>query len=562
MPDNTATLDGISLEIFRNLVQSVVDECFISLMKSSRSSNIKERRDHSVALFDTRGRLVAQAKESLPIHLGSLTGLIEKLVQPSLADTISEGDIFIANDPYKAGGTHLPDLNFAMPIFDQGRLLCFICNIAHHSDFGGMHPGSMAGGMTSIYQEGLRIPPIRLYKSNELASDVMSIILTNTRINSERKGDMLAQESACRLGNRRMLQVSREYGFPVVVQAFSDLIARTKQRMHKAIEELPDGEYEYEDMVDDDGISTRNIRLHVRIKISGQSLTLDFGESAAQVPGNVNCPSSATQSAIGYALKALLDPEVPNNQGAIDAIKWSAPKGSVLNAQYPAAVANRAQTVQRIVDVVMGALAPAVPDRVVAAANGANTTAVFSGINPLTQKQYVYLETLGGGFGGRATKDGKDGVQVHITNTSNLPVEVIETEYPLFVESYGFVVDSGGAGCYRGGLGLRRVISPIGHTCSFSGAGERFENRPWGLFGGVAGQAGRFCKRQTNGDLIRLPNKPGGIECESEEAIVLETPGAGGYGAPEKRALDAIQNDQESGKFSQRFIASEYQRET
>ena len=285
---------------------------------------------------------------------------------------------------------------------------------------------------------------------------------------------------------------------------------------------------------------------------------VDFAGSAAQVPGNINCTRSATRSAICYAMKALLDPDVPNNQGAFDAIEWTAPEGSIVNAAYPAAVANRAHTVQRIIDAIIGAMAKAIPTRVVAAANGANTTAVFTGIRPGTNERYIYFETLGGGFGGRATKDGKDGVQVHITNTSNLPVEVIEMEYPLFVESYGFETDSGGAGHFRGGLGLRRVIRPRGHRCTFSGSGERFAHAPWGLFGGADGRPGSFQLRNAHGELERLANKPTAVEFAPEEAVIIVTPGAGGYGAAAERATPAIAADLASEKFSSAVISASY----
>lgn len=549
-------LDAMSLEVFRNAVESIVDECFVSLMKSAYSSNIKERRDHSVAIFDGAARLIAQAKQSLPIHLGSLSGLIEALLAKRAE--ITEGDIYIGNDPYEAGGTHLPDLNFAMPVFQDGALLCFVCNIAHHSDFGGMVPGSMGGGMTEIYQEGLRVPVVRLYRSGELVQDIRDLLLINTRVLSERKGDLLAQVTACRLGARRVKELLRIYRADTMRSAFDELIRRTEERLRDAIEDLPPGEYSYSDVMDDDGVDTRDIPIKVKITVRGRRMHLDFGRTSAQVPGNINCTQSATRSAIAYAVKALLDPDVPNNQGAFNAIDWSADPGTIVNAAYPAAVANRAHTVQRIIDVIIGAMAQAIPERVVAAANGANTTAVFTGIRPDTGERYIYFETLGGGFGGRATKDGKDGVQVHITNTSNLPVEVIEMEYPLFVESYSFEPDSGGAGTFRGGLGLRRAIRPIGHLCTFSGSGERFAHAPWGLFGGASGRPGRFMLKRPGGDLDRLPNKPTRVEFSSEETVIIVTPGAGGYGPPSERLKEAIDVDRVSEKFSAACIDSAY----
>ena len=276
--------------------------------------------------------------------------------------------------------------------------------------------------------------------------------------------------------------------------------------------------------------------------------------------GNINITFNATQSAICYCLKALLDPDVPNNQGVLDVPEIVAEEGSLVNAVFPAPVAARANTSQRIIDVVIGALAKARPEAVVGAANGANTTAVFSGTDPRTGRQYVYLETLGGGFGGRATKDGRDGVQVHITNTSNLPVEAIETEYPLFVQSYSLVEDSGGAGQYRGGMGLRRVIGPVGHVTNFNGAGERFRNQPWGIFGGKPGASGRFLLTREGAKPKRLADKPSDVDLAPGDTITVETPGAGGYGKPKRRAKEAIDQDRAGGKLSKRHVKTHYDR--
>ncbi|TMQ02872.1 MAG: hydantoinase B/oxoprolinase family protein, partial [Deltaproteobacteria bacterium] len=257
------SLDAISLEIFRNALESIVDECFVALMKSSYSSNIKERRDHSVALFDGRGRLVAQAKDSLPIHLSSLGGLIGALLSSVPADDLAPGDIFIANDPYVAGGTHLPDLNFAMPLFHAGELVYFIANIAHHSDFGGMSPGSMAGGMTEIYQEGLRVPVVRLYRGGKLVDDVLSLVLLNTRVTEERQGDLLAQVAACRLAERRFAELLVTYDMGTLKGAIDELILRTERRLRSAIAEIPDGTYHFSDVMDDDGAGNADLEIRL-----------------------------------------------------------------------------------------------------------------------------------------------------------------------------------------------------------------------------------------------------------------------------------------------------------
>ena len=554
-------LDPVSLEILSNALRSVTDETYVALMKSAYSTNIKERHDHSTAIMDPRGRLVVQAAESLPIHLASMGGLMARLLR-KYGDDVRDGDLFVANDPHAAGGTHLPDVNLAMPVFVGGEIFAFVCNIAHHADIGGMAPGSMAGGMSEIYQEGLRIPVIRLFREGELQQDLLDLLLLNVRVPEERRGDYFAQIAACRLGARRLREVVAGHGAERVGAAFDALIERTETRMRDAIETIPDGDYAFRDVLDGDGLLAHAIPIHLRIRIEGRRAHFDFRGTSPQVPGNVNVTLNATQASVCYGLKALLDPEVPNNQGVLEVAEIRAEPGSLLNATFPASVASRAHTCQRIVDVVFGALAPALPGRVVAAANGANTTAVFAGTDPRRGSPYVYLETLGGGMGARPDRDGKDGVQVHITNTSNLPVEAIEAEYPLLVEEYGLIEDSGGAGRFRGGAGLRRRVRPVDHTCVFNGVGERFSHRPWGLFGGSPGASGRFLLRERDGALRRLPDKPDEVRLAPEQSLIVETPGAGGYGPPAERDSEGLRADRRSGKFSAAFLGRHYPGDT
>lgn len=556
MSQEQGALDPISLEIIANGLRSIADECFVALMRSAYSTNIKERRDHSIAIIDPQGRLVVQAAEALPIHIASMSGLMRCLIE-KFGDVIEEGDLFVANDPHTAGGTHLPDINYAMPIFIEGALVAFVCNIAHHADVGGMAPGSMAGGMSEIYQEGLRIPVVRLFRAGEMQTDIMDLLLLNVRVPEERRGDHNAQIAACRLGARRFREVAETHGLGRVQLAFDEIITRTGRRMRSAIAEIPDGVYKFEDMMDGDGVETFDIPIKLKLTVDGDKAHFDFNGTSPQVAGNVNVTMNATEASVCYALKAVLDPDVPSNQGVLDVADIDAPRGTLLNGVFPAPVAARAHTCQRIIDVVLGALAQALPDRVIAAANGANTTAVFAGVDPRTGNPYLYLETLGGGMGARPTKDGKDGVQVHITNTSNLPVESIEQEYPLRVEEYALVEDSGGAGRHRGGMGLRRVVTPVGHECVFNGVGERFRHQPWGLAGGAAGASGQFLIRDADGER-RLDDKPGEVKVGVDTRIVIETPGAGGLGAPATRDPDELERDTRSGKFSQGFVERHY----
>jgi N-methylhydantoinase B len=555
---NPGEPDPITLEILRNSLRSITDETYIALTKAAYSTNIKERRDHSTALTDAQGRLVVQAENSLPIHLASMLGMMEQLLAKYRVEDMADGDVFVANDPYVAGGTHLPDVNLAMPCFVDGEVLGFVCNIAHHADIGGMTPGSMAGGMSEIYQEGLRIPLVRLFAAGELVQDIFDLLLLNVRVPHERRGDYFAQVASCRLGARRIRELSLRYSPALLTRSFAAIMDRTEARLRDGIASIPDGRYEFSDLLDNDGMGTVDIPISVRIDVTGEHIAFDFTGTGPQMKGNFNLTFNATQSAVYYVLKAMLDPDLPNNHGLIRAVKISAPLGTLANAVHPAAVAGRANTSQRVVDVLIGALAQALPEQAVGAANGANVTAVFFGHDPRYDRPYVYLETLGGGFGGRFTKDGKDGVQVHITNTSNLPVEAIEAEYPLLVESYGLIEDSGGAGKYRGGMGIRRVVRPLGHETVFSGMGERFVHHPWGIFGGRPGGTGRFSIQGPKHNDETLPDKPNHVPLGPDDAVVIETPGAGGYGPPSEREAEAVAADYRSGKFSAEYLARHY----
>ena len=550
-------IDIISLEITWNNLKSIADESYITLMKSAFSTNIKERHDHSTAITNSKGKLIAQAENALPAHLASMGGLIQHVID-EYGENIFEGDIFIANDPHVAGGTHLPDINMAMPIFSKNQLLGFVANIVHHADVGGAAVGSMSGGLNEIYKEGLRIPLVRLYNKGKIVRDVFRLLLLNMRLSDERKGDLNAQISACRLGVKRVKELISKHDEVYLNNTFEEILKRSKIRMQAAISKIPDGDYSFTDYMDDDGLNTKNIKISVTIKKKGKKILFDFSDTDEQVEGNFNLTFNATQSSVCYSLKALLDPDLPNNSGIFDAIEIKIPKGSLLNCLSPASVALRLNTCQRVVDVVLGAFIEILPKKITGAANGANTSAVFAGINPNNGQRYVYLETLGGGMGGRYSKDGKDGVQVHLTNTSNLPVEAIEMEYPLRVEEYSFVENSGGAGKYRGGLGIRRIIRPIAHKCEFSGVGERFKHSPWGVFGGKPGKPGKFFIKHKNGKITKLSSKSASIYTTEKDAIIMETPGAGGYGDPKKRSKENILKDKISGKFSNSFIKKYY----
>ena len=549
-------LSPIQVELLRNGLTSICDEMFLAIMKSAYSTNIKERHDHSAAIFDAEGKVVVQG-ESLPLHLASMLGLVEVVLDRYGRDNISPGDMFLSNDPFVGRGSHLPDVAILAPIFRDEELVMFVSNIAHHSDIGGMAPGSMAGGMTEIYQEGLRIPPIRIAKNHEILDDVLDLVLLNVRVPEERKGDYMAQIAANKLGARRLQELFTKWTREQISEGCTGIIEAVTRRMRAGIADLPDGKYEFTDVLDDDGMGTTNIPICVKIDIQSDEIWLNFEGSASQVTGNMNNSFAGLQASVLFALKVLIDPDGPTNHGMLDPVHIDAPEASVVNASFPAATAARAQTCQRIIDVILGALAPAVPERVIAACNGANGVATFSGEGPDGQ-YYLYMETIGGGAGGRSYQDGSDGIQVHVTNTSNLPVEALENEYPLLVERYELVEDSGGAGKWRGGMGLRRVYRGLGHTLTFSGQGERAVTPPWGLFGGKGGGTGSISLINPDGSKELLDIKPASLQVEPTKAVCIETPGAGGYGAPVDRDKESLLEDFKSEKFSRLFLKDHY----
>jgi N-methylhydantoinase B len=419
-------------------------------------------------------------------------------------------------------------------------LFGFVANIAHHAD-------RSADRIRTIWDEGLRITPIRLAEAGRIREDVMELLLANFALPDQRRGDFRAQIAANRLGERRLAELIGRYGALTVRAACEASLAYGERKIRAAIASLPDGVWRYADAMDDDGVTPNPIPIVVTITKRGDALALDFSGSGPQCAGDINVVYFALLATVYYALKAVLDPTIPANGGFYRAITVTAPEGSIVNARPPAPVAWRTQTCQRIADVVLGALAQVVPERVPAAGNGANCAMVFSGTDPSTGKLYVYLETLAGGAGATETGDGLDAVQVHVTNTSNLPVEALESEYPLLVAEYALVEGSGGAGRHRGGLGLRRTIEVLGHEARFLGTTERARLAPWGLCGGQPGGRARLVLDPGGPNERDLPPKVWGYPLKPGDRVSIETPGAGGYGPPEERALEQRQEDERDG---------------
>lgn len=527
-------IDPITVEVIGSALASIVEEMGEALIRASHSTNIKERRDCSTALFDPEGRTLCQA-EHIPIHLGSFIGLIPHILKRHPVAEMRPGDVFIGNDAYEGGGTHLPDIVLAEPIFIEGRIAAWAVNLAHHSDFADR-------GHAHIYQEGLRIPPIRLYRAGELQRDVQELILLNCQVPRERLSDLRAQMAANRLGVQRYAALCAKYGAATVAEAGAALLDYAERKMRAGIAAIPDGTYRFADRHDSPEIEGE-LDLSVEITVAGDAMRLHF-DGPPQVRAGINMVMTALQATVYYAVKAVVDPTLPPNAGLARSLTITATEGSVVNCTLPAAVNARLSTCQRVVDLIFGALAAAVPGRVTAAHNGACVVASFVGRQPGTGEPWVYLETIGGGFGARATRDGLDGVHVHTTNTSNLPVEALENEYPLTLMRYELVEDSGGPGRQRGGMAIRRVYRAEA-DCRLRVDGSRLRSRPWGLFGGEPGGHGEF--RFAPGV---TPFVLGNGDLKAGQWVEIITPGAGGYGPPEERAPEAVARDLAEGRIS------------
>jgi N-methylhydantoinase B len=424
----------------------------------------------------------------------------------------------------------LPDITVASPVFTiTGRLIAFVANIGHHADGGN-------GTVRTIFDEGLRIPPVRVVEGGVLREDVFELLLLNFRVPHERRADLRAQFAANRLGAARLDELLRRYDADMVQDAMRELLDYGERKARAAISQVPDGRYAFVDAMDDDGVDPEPIPIAVTITVTGDQIALDFAGSGRQAKSDINVVWSATLATVFYALKALLDPSIPPNGGFHRAVRASAPEGTIVNALPPAAVGWRTQTTQRIADVIFGALAPVLLDRVPAAGNGTNAAMAFTGVHPDTGRLYCYMETIGGGAGAFPDRDGLHAVQVHVTNTSNLPVEALELEYPLLVEEYALVDGSGGAGAYCGGMGIRRTIRVVDHESTFLGTMDRCVIPPWGLAGGQPGRGGRTVLNPGTSAERALPPKVWGLVLRPGDVVSMETPGGGGHG---RRALPA-----------------------
>jgi N-methylhydantoinase B len=533
-------IDPITVEVIGSALSSITEEMGEALIRASYSTNIKERRDCSTALFDLQGKTLCQA-EHIPMHLGSFLDLIPHIMQRHPSNEIRPGDVFCGNDAYEGGGTHLPDIVLAEPVFVDAEMIAWVVNLAHHADFADR-------GHAHIYQEGLRIPPIRLYKAGVLQQDIQSLILLNCQVPRERISDFRAQMAANRLGVQRLQSLCAKYGRETVLQAGAALQDYAERKMRAGIAAIPDGTYSFADRYDCPEIDGE-LDLSCEITVRGDAMHLHF-DAPPQVRAGLNMTMTALLSTVYYAVKSIVDPTILPNAGLARPLTVTAPHGSIVNCSHPAAVNGRLSLCQRVVDLIHGALAPAVPDKVTAASNGACFSITFAGHQPADNALWVYLETIGGGSGARFNKDGLDGVHVHMTNTSNLPVEALELEYPLTLMRYELVDGSGGAGQYRGGMAIRRVYR-ADHACHVRVDGARILSAPWGLNGGHPG--GKAAITST------APLNHGQGMLRHGDLIEVVTGGSGGYGPVTQRKPHSVARDLAENRIDQETASLHHQ---
>jgi N-methylhydantoinase B len=539
--------DPIELEVFKNIYHSIAQEMGAALRRTAFSPNIKERRDYSCAVFDADGEVIAMG-DHMPVHLGSMPMSVRAAIDQFALDP---GDVAMLNDPFR-GGTHLPDITLVAPVYvrsghsrarKKNRPDFYVASRAHHADVGGAYPGSM-GLCREIYQEGLRIPPVKIVRAGKMQSDVLSLLLNNVRTPQEREGDLGAQIAACHTGAERLREVCSRYGLERGGAAARALLDYSEEMMRAFLTQVPSGTYRAEDFLDNDGITTNPVKIAVSLKFvrsrspggieTGRrpvhtGAIVDFTGSDPQVEGSVNAVEAITYSACFYVFRCLQADDVPATAGLMRPIKVIAPEGTVVNARPPAAVAGgNVETSQRIVDVLLRALAQAIPERIPAAASGTMNNLTIGGTNPRTGEPFAYYETIAGGMGARPSKSGVSGVHTHMTNSLNTPAEALEYAYPLRVRRYSLRPGSGGDGTYRGGDGIVREIEVL-TDAEVTLLADRRELGPYGLAGGKDGALGKAIVIRRDGSSEELPGKFN-VRLRKGERIRVETPGGGGWG--------------------------------
>jgi N-methylhydantoinase B len=549
-------LDPILLEVIRNRLEAIADEMELTLLKSAASPIVKEGLDASAALFNVRGETIAQAA-AIPIHLGCLELAAKRLVRAFPPETLAPGDAFLLNDPYD-GGTHLPDITLAVPVFADGRAVALACTMCHHQDVGGRTPGSVPTDATELYQEGLIIPPTRLFRAGVLDENLFALLQRNVRIPEVFTGDLMAQVAAGRLGGIRLGELFARYGTESVLGYVETLLERAELLTRRSIEAIPDGTYHFADQLDDDGIDLdRPVRIQVAVTVRGSAMSFDFTGTSPQVRGPFNAVPASTLSAVYYAVRAISDPSVPNNGGCFRALDAVLPPGSVVNPRPPAPVSCRTATIKRIADTILGALARAVPQRVPAASSGTLLVMAFGGVDPESGRPFVASELAAGGMGARPSKDGIDVIETDVTNCMNIPVEALEMNFPLRIRRAGLWPDSGGAGSQRGGLGLAKVFEATTTDVTVAHRSERFQASPWGLHGGGPARRGHAFVLRADGTREELPSKKM-LVLHPGDQLWEYVAGGAGWGDPLERDPDRVRADVDDGKVTAAVARAEY----
>jgi N-methylhydantoinase B len=550
--------DPIAMEVFSNRLLSITEDMGNTLIRSSFSTNIKERKDCSVGLFDAGGRLIAQASH-IPLHLGSLLGSVQAVLARYDVTQMRDGDAFVLNDPYLAGGTHMPDISIVTPVFIDGAVHAFAANVGHHSDVGGPVPGSISGRARSIFEEGLRLPVIRLVRGGELDEDLLALIAHNSRDPDERSLDLKVQIAANARGVRLTRELVARMGLPAVTEAVDDLLAYTARRLRNRIRDMADGEASFTAYLDDDGLGGDPVPIRATVIVQGDRLVVDFAGTGPEARGALNVVESALRATVYYAVKTLLDPNLLPNSGMFAAVDIRAEPGTLVNPRFPAAVGARSITCNKIARALFGAFALLLPpERAMASSHDIVPAIIFSGPRRGGDGTFVYLETIGGGMGARSDADGMEAIHVHLTNTSNLPAEALENEYSLLVDEYALVPDSGGAGRHRGGLGIARQIRATCDGIVFSVRSDGHVLGAPGLAGGKPGGTARLLRNAGTNREEELSSKTASIVLAEGETIRLATPGGGGFGDPSERDPAALAADLRAGKVSPARAREDY----
>ena len=546
--------DKLTVEVIKNAAIYVSEEMGIVLRNTAYSPNIKDRLDHTCAVLTPEGDLVAQA-EHIPVHIGSMAVGVKSMVSYLKARGIEpgEGDVIVANDPYITG-THLNDITLLKPVYYEGQHIAFLANKAHHVDVGGAVPGSQGGSVKELGQEGIVIPPVKLVSSGEINKDILDLIAANVRTPEYTRGDLRAQLASLNVGERRLRELAGRYGAGTLLQAWREILDYTERYVRKTIQGLGvRGEWTGEDYVELPG---GDLTIRARLAIGEDTITVDFGGTSPQVDAPLNAVFGVTVAAASFAVKSVLDPEMPVNQGFYRAIRIVAPEGTIVNPRKPAPVsAGNTETSQRIADTVFMALAKALPGRVPAASCGTMTNVMIGGV--LDGRSWAFYETIGCGSGGRPWSDGVDGVHTNMTNTLNTPIERLEAEYPVLFKAYRLREDSEGPGRNRGGLGITRAFSITRGRATLTIVAQRCRHRPWGLEGGKPAEPSEHYLVRATGEKVPLGCITT-INVEEGDTIIINTPGGGGYGDPCTRTAGKVEEDVENGKISRSRALVEY----